>query len=124
MLTYKVRRVVKFFKTDTGKCPVEEFLDSLSAKQAQKITWVMRLLEDLDQVPSLYLKKLSNSDDIWELRAQVGSNIFRILGFFDSKIFIATNGFCKKSLKTPWAEITLATKRKSYYSLKRGMQYE
>jgi Gp49-like protein DUF891 len=30
--------------TSTGHCPVEEFLDALSGKQAQKVVWVLRLL--------------------------------------------------------------------------------
>ena len=37
-------REINFYKTESGKCPVEEFLDSLSSKQAQKVTWVLRLI--------------------------------------------------------------------------------
>ncbi|MBN4082334.1 hypothetical protein JYT13_00845 [Mariprofundus ferrooxydans] len=33
-------------------------------------------------VPSKYFKNLVNTDDIWEVRVQVGNNIFRLLGFF------------------------------------------
>lgn len=55
-----------------------EFLDSLSAKQAQKVTWVMRAVEELEKVSELYLKKLKNTDGIWEIRIQLGSSIFRI----------------------------------------------
>lgn len=43
-------RIVKFYKTADGKCPVEEFLDSLPGKAVQKVTWVLKLLEDLDVV--------------------------------------------------------------------------
>jgi phage-related protein len=105
---------INFFKSAEGDCPVEEFLDSLTSKQAQKVIWVMQLIEELDKrVPKQYFKKLVNTDDIWEIRVQVGSNIFRILGFFvDKHIFIATNGFQKKTDKTPASEIALAEKRK------------
>ncbi len=109
-------RRINFFRLDSGKCPVEDFLDSLPGKSAQKIAWVMQLVEDLDQVPKQYFKKLVNTADIWEIRIQLGSDIFRVLGFFKTaNEFIATNGFKKKSQKTPPQEIVLAEKRKSIY---------
>jgi phage-related protein len=108
-------REIKFFKSTNGESPIENFLDSLSAKQAQKVTWVLQLIEEMDRVPELYFKKLVNTEDIWEVRVKNGSNIFRILGFFEASNFIATNGFCKKSQKTPLKEIGLAEKRKFEY---------
>jgi len=48
---------IAFYRTESGDCPVEEFLDSLSAKQAQKVTWVMDLIEDLEIVPTNISKK-------------------------------------------------------------------
>jgi len=109
-------RTVNFYRTESGKSPVEDFLDSLSGKQAQKVIWVLRLVEELDVVPRQYLKKLVNTDDIWEVRVQFGGNIFRLLGFFDgTSLMILTNGFAKKSQKTPRQEIELATRRKNEY---------
>lgn len=109
-------RTVNFYRTESGACPIEEFLDSLSGKQAQKVIWVLRLIEELDIVPSQYLKKLVNTEDIWEVRVQFGGNIFRLLGFFEgSTLLILANGFAKKSQKTPRQEINLATQRKSEY---------
>ena len=107
---------INFYRTENNKCPVEEFLDSLSSKQAQKVAWVLQLVEELDVVPVKYLKKLVNTDDLWEIRIQLGGNIFRLLGFFDGSTFlILTNGFAKKSQKTPRREIDLATRRKNEY---------
>lgn len=109
-------RTVNFYRTESGSCPVEEFLDSLSGKQVQKVIWVLRLIEELDVVPGQYLKKLVNTDDIWEVRIQFGGNIFRLLGFFDgARLMILTNGFAKKSQKTPHQEIGVATRRKNEY---------
>lgn len=109
-------RKVVFFRNKLDKCPVEEFLETLDSKQAQKVTWVMGLIEDLGKIPEQYFKKLNNTADIWEIRVQQGSNIFRILGFFkDAVSFIATNGFQKKTQKTPAKEIKLAVKRKLDY---------
>lgn len=61
---------------------VEEFFNSLTNKQFEKIAFVLDLIEQIDIVPKNYFKKLKNTDDIWEIRAQHGNNIFRILGFF------------------------------------------
>jgi len=109
-------RDITFYKTTQGKTPVEEFLDNLSAKHAQKVVWVMQLVEELERIPAQYLKKLSGTEEIWEIRAQVGSDIFRILGFFiDSHTFLATNGFQKKSMAVPKSEISLAEKRRKDY---------
>ena len=52
-------RTVNFYRTESGKSPVEDFLDSLSGKQAQKVIWVLRLVEELDVVPRQYLKNWS-----------------------------------------------------------------
>lgn len=113
-------RTVNFYRTESGTCPVEDFLDSLSGKQAQKIVWVLRLIEELDIVPSQYLQKLVNTEDIWEVRVQFGGNIFRLLGFFDgARLLILTTGFVKKSQKTPRQEIDLATRRKNEYLLRK-----
>jgi len=75
-------RTVNFYRTESGNAPVEDFLDSLSGKQAQKVVWVLHIIEELEVVPGQYLKKLVNTDDIWEVRIQFGGNIFRLLGFF------------------------------------------
>jgi hypothetical protein len=56
-----VNRTVIFYRTVDGKCPVQEFIDSLPGKVAQKIVWVLRLLEDMDIVPASYFKKLAGT---------------------------------------------------------------
>jgi len=113
-------RKIKFYRLETGKCPVEEFFDSLTNKQFEKISFVLDLIEQIDIVPSKYFKKLKGTDDIWEIRVQHGNNIFRILGFFDGKdLVILNHAFTKKSQKIPQKEISVAEKRKqNYYSKK------
>lgn len=108
----RMRKII-FYKTEQGIAPVEEFLDELSPKQTQKMLWVMRLVEQMPRVPSTYLKKLTDSEEIWEIRAQLGSDIFRVLGFFmDGATFIAVSGFRKKTLPVPLTERSLAEKRR------------
>jgi phage-related protein len=73
----------------------------------------MKLVRELDPVPSQYFTKLVNADDIWEVRVQTGGNIFRLLGFIEGdRLIILTNGFQKKTQKTPRREIELAETRK------------
>ena len=107
---------VQFFKRVDGSSPVEEFIDSLNDKQAQKIIWVLKLIEDLDIIPAQYWKKLKNTDDIWEARVQFGGSAFRLLGFeHEGHFVVLTNGFAKKTQKTPKQEIKLAEQRKKTY---------
>ena len=113
-------RQVNFYRTSSGRSPVEEFLDSLTGKQAQKVVWVLQLIEELDHVPKQYLKKLVNTEGIWEVRVQFGGNIFRLLGFFDGEeLLILTSGFAKKTQKTPRQEIATAENRKRDYLIRR-----
>ncbi|MHB1646906.1 MAG: type II toxin-antitoxin system RelE/ParE family toxin [Candidatus Acididesulfobacter diazotrophicus] len=109
-----MHRIIIFYKTLEGSCPVKEFLDSLDGKVAQKITWVLSLLEDLDNIPSLYFKKLAGTDGIWECRIKYGSNIYRIFCFMlkDSNV-VLTHGFIKKTQRTPKNEIEKAEKYKN-----------
>jgi phage-related protein len=115
-----MNRTVVFYKTADGKCPVQEFLDSLSARVVQKVLWTLKLLEDLEFLPVTYFKKLTGSDGIWECRVQSGSNIYRIFCFFDvQSVVILTHGFMKKTQKTPKQEIERAEALKKDYLSRR-----
>ena len=110
-------KTVIFYRTADGKCPVKEFLDSLSGKAAQKVAWVLSLVEDLDVVPSTYFKKLISTEEIWECRIQLGSNAYRIFSFFDGhSVVVLTHGLIKKTQKTSKADLDLALKRKKEVS--------
>lgn len=115
-------RTIEFYETSSGRSPVEEFLDSLSDPQARKVAWVLRLVERLDAVPLQYFKKLTGTHDIWEVRIQLGGNIFRLLGFLPhASVVVLTHGFAKKSRKTPIHEIELAEQRKRDYLQRRKL---
>jgi phage-related protein len=113
-------REIGFYRTVRGDCPVEEFLDSLSGKQAQKVLWVLRIIEELPVIPKQYFKKLVGTEDLWEVRIRLGNNSFRLLGFFDGgKLIVLTSGFAKKTQKTPAKEIKLAEQRMQDYFSRR-----
>jgi phage-related protein len=109
-------REIILYCFESGKCPVEEFFDSLTQKQFEKTAFVLDLIEQSDIIPHEYFKKLKGTDEIWEVRIRYGNNIFRLLGFFDTNNFIILNhAFTKKSQKTPKKEIEIAEQRKKDY---------
>ena len=113
-------REIVFYKTVLGRKPVEDFINTLSSKQAQKVAWVLNLVEELNNVPTQYFKKLENTDEIWEVRVIFGSNIFRFLGFFDGpSLVVLAHGFQKKTQKTPKNAIRVAEERKRDYIKRR-----
>ncbi len=116
-----MNRTIVFYRTKDGKCPVRDFLDTLPSKSAQKVIWVLRLLEELEMVPASYFKKMIGTEEIWECRIQHGSDIYRIFCFFDSRsVVILTHGFEKKSKKTPRQEIERAEKYRHDYLNRKG----
>ena len=105
-----------FYKLKSGKSPIEEFLNSLSSKEAQKVVWVLQLIEEADTVSTKFYKYLSSTDDILEVRVQHGNNHFILLGFEHNGTFVVlTNAFRKKDQKVPKKEIALAQERKKEY---------
>lgn len=102
---------IEFYEKENGDIPVEEFLQILDLKMRAKFVGIMGILQEKGNLlREPYSKHLD--DGIFELRGKVGGDISRVLYFFyyDRKI-ILTNGFVKKTQKTPPAEIE---KAKSY----------
>ena len=99
-----------------------DFFDSLQPEVKAKFNWTLGLIEVLDMVPKKYFSYLENSNGIFEIPVEVGSNIFRAFSFFDKEqLIIVVNGFQKKSQKTPKKEIELAEKlKKQYFDEKKG----
>ena len=70
----------------------------------------------MHRVPETYLKHIESTDGLYEIRVQLGSDMFRIFCFFDQgQLVILINGFQKKTPKTPKKEIELALKIKAEY---------
>lgn len=97
----------------------QEFFDMQNLKVRAKIIWIFDLIEELQRVPETYLKHLENTDGLYEIRVQHGSDIFRIFCFFDrGQLVVLANGFQKKTQKTPKREIEKALKIKEEYESK------
>ena len=101
-----------YYKKSNGRIPAKEFINSLEPSAQNKFFFKKSLLEKfgaaLPEPHASYLK-----DGIYELKFQdIGGHI-RVLYFFAfKKRIIFTNGFKKKTNKTPKNELELAIKRK------------
>ena len=94
----------------------QEFFERQSSKVKAKIVWTFDLVEELHRVPETYLKHIEQTEGLYEIRVQHGSDIFRIFCFFDEgQLIIIANGFHKKTQKTPKSEIEYALKIKWEY---------
>lgn len=111
---------VEFYDLPDGSEPAKDFLDTLDLKMQAKMVMEIQLLEDLGT--SLRMPYSEHLEDgIFELRAKVNTNISRVMYFFyvgDKAIL--TNGFLKKSQKTPKAEIEKAKRYRADYLKRKG----
>ncbi len=103
-------REINFYRTESGTCHVEEYLDTLSNKQVEKVFFVLQLVESLEIVPTKFFKKLESTDGLWEVRVQLSHG---------SQLVILNHAFTKKTKKTPQKEIKIAEQRKKDYFSRR-----
>ncbi len=108
-----------FYETVEGKMPAKDFLLSLDYDMRAKMIRTLELLQKNGPAIREPQSKELN-DGIFELRAKFGTNISRMLYFYDEKkIIVLTNGFVKKEQKTPKNEIELAkVYRRDYFARK------
>lgn len=92
------------------------FYKELKPAVKKKFNWTLGLIATLDKVPEKHFKHITGSTGLFEIRVEVGSEIFRVFSFFDKgQLIILANGFQKKTQKTPKSEIELAEKLKTQY---------
>ena len=106
---------VELYELPNGKKPVAEFIKSLDTKMQVKAIDSISILEEYGtRLREPYSKALGNG--IFELRIKFASDITRIFYFFyvENRI-ILTNGFVKKTQRTPPGELEKAMKYKDDY---------
>lgn len=82
----------------------------------KKIDWTLLILKTTRIVPEKFLKHLTNTNGLWEVRISAGNAIFRIFCFFDDgNLIILLGGFQKKTQKTPINELKKAERLKQEY---------
>ncbi|WP_375418193.1 type II toxin-antitoxin system RelE/ParE family toxin [uncultured Hymenobacter sp.] len=93
-----------------------DFFATLKPEVQRKFNWTLKLLATVERVPEKYFKHLAGSSGLYEIRVEVGSDIYRVFSFFDKgQLIILVNGFQKKTQKTPKNELELAEKIKQQY---------
>lgn len=117
---YMPKLDVEFYDLPNGREPAKDFVLSLEPKMRAKMLWTIQLLQN--NGTDLRMPYSENLDDgIFELRAKVGSDISRVLYFFIvGNKAILTNGFIKKTQKTPEAEKDKAKKYRAEYLSRKG----
>ena len=93
-----------------------DFFEKQTKDVQNKFNWTMELIAIIDRIPTKYFQHMEGTDGLYEIRVEVGSNIFRAFAFFDAgQLIIVANAFQKKTQKTPKNEIELAKKIKKEY---------
>ncbi|MCL6103905.1 MAG: type II toxin-antitoxin system RelE/ParE family toxin [Bacteroidetes bacterium] len=88
-----------------------DFYEKQSDNVQAKIEWTLNLIRVTRQVPEKYFKHLEGTKGLYEIRIEVGSNIYRIFSFFDKgNLVVLGNAFLKKTQKTPKQELEKALK--------------
>lgn len=98
-----------------------EFYQKQNAKVKGKIQYAFELIKQVERVPGKFLKYLTGTNGIYEIRIEYQSNIYRIFCCFDEgKLVVLFNGFLKKTQKTPKKELEKAQKLMESYFEQKG----
>ena len=107
---------MKYREVITYKDYFEEFFKKQSRKVQDKIIKVLDILETVERVPITYLKYIEGTNGLFEVRVQLGSDIFRIFCCFDgNRLVVLFSGFQTKTQKTPSKEIDRAVRIMNEY---------
>ena len=88
-----------------------DFYEKQPENVQSKIEWTLNLIRVTRQVPEKYFKHIDGTNGLYEIRFEVGRNIYRIFSFFDKgNLVVLGNAFQKKSQKTPKQELEKALK--------------
>ncbi|MEB2782498.1 type II toxin-antitoxin system RelE/ParE family toxin [Algoriphagus sp. C2-6-M1] len=87
----------------------ETFFETLNDKAKGKIDEVLYMISILERIPTKFFKNIQGIKDLYEIRIEYESNIYRIFCCFDKdSLVVLFNGFQKKSQKTPKKELKRA----------------
>ena len=93
-----------------------DFIEKQKPAIKKKFNWTLLLIINLNRVPEKYFKHMTDYKNLYEVRIEVGSDIYRIFSFFDKdQLVILLNCYQKKTQKIPKQELELAIKLKKEY---------
>lgn len=110
----------EYWLDDEGVSPVEEFLDGLDLETRARFRWSMERLKARNiQAREPLARHLEG--DLWELREESRTNIYRVIYFFfTGRRIVFLHGFQKKSEKTPRRELEVAGERHLSFLAREG----
>ncbi len=86
-----------------------EFYAGLTVKVQEKVDFVLYLVTHAERIPEKFLKHIEGQKGLYEIRVELGSNIYRIFCCFDKgRLVVLFNGFQKKTQNKPKGEMELA----------------
>ncbi len=100
---------VAFFRTETGREPVREWLKSLPREHRRVMGEDLKTVQFGWPLGMPLVRKLDK--DLWEVRVRLPDGIARILFTAAGHRMVLLHGFIKKSQKTPRADLELANTR-------------
>jgi len=93
-----------------------DFYQKQNTKVKGKIQYAFELIKQVERVPEKFLKHLTGTNGLYEIRIEYQSNIYRIFCCFDKgNLVVLFNGFQKKTQKTPKQELEKAIKLMKLY---------
>ncbi len=79
-----------------------DFFEKLKPEVKKKFNWTLQLISTLDRIPEKYFQHMVGTTGLYEIRVEVGSDIYRVFSFFDKgQLIVVVNGFQKKVSKDP-----------------------
>lgn len=100
---------VVFYKTDSGKEPVRDWLKELNKEDRRVIGEDIKTVQFGWPLGMPLVRKLEKG--LWEVRIQLDNRIARILFTAHNGIMVLLHGFIKKSQKTPANDLKVAKRR-------------
>jgi phage-related protein len=103
-----------------------DFYLEQTTKVQEKIEFVFHIIKRVERVSKKFLSPMENTDGLFEIRVEYGSNIYRIFCCFDEgRLIVLFNAFQKKTQKTPQKEIEKALRlKREYFELKKTQENE
>jgi phage-related protein len=108
-MTDEMRLRVVFYKTESGKEPVRDWLKSLPQDEKKIIGQDIKTVQFGWPLGMPMVRKLDR--DLWEVRSSLSNRIARVIFTVNDGIMVLLHGFIKKSQKTPANDLALAKQR-------------
>jgi phage-related protein len=106
-------RRIEFYLAGSGRSPVAEFLDALPARDARRIWCLLDAVRTMEYLPADYQQALGGPNDLWELRAEQGARVYRLLACMPgARLLVLACGVAKGGKGVSGHEIALAQRRR------------